>query len=328
MQKDCSTNGTVLAHELGHFFGLLHTHETFRGRELADGSNCKIAGDLICDTPADPNLGAVDLDGCTYTANFVDFKGNQYRPDPTNIMSYAPIRCTNRFSIGQNDLANFYLETTDLADLIDNCDFYPDFAITTEMSDTKTINTGQVLELSYQFDNEGIEEAIEVEIAFQLKEENGLITFTVHRETLLIQPGDTSFTASFNIELPLDKGTGTYTLTAALDPNSLIQERDKRNNFYVTTLSVDNSSLPDEILFPNPVQERLKLFLRDKRNSGDLTVFIRDYMGRTYYSEKRFKKDEELFVNSDISALQEGFYILTLYYQRNGNSQSFMIYKE
>jgi hypothetical protein len=43
-----------LSHLLGSFFGLFPTHETLaNGIELVDGSNCEIAGDLICDTPAD-----------------------------------------------------------------------------------------------------------------------------------------------------------------------------------------------------------------------------------------------------------------------------------
>lgn len=45
-----------LIHEIGHYFGLLHTFETVTSltREKVDGSNCANAGDKICDTPADP----------------------------------------------------------------------------------------------------------------------------------------------------------------------------------------------------------------------------------------------------------------------------------
>ncbi|MCI0586924.1 MAG: choice-of-anchor C family protein [Planctomycetes bacterium] len=68
------TEGRALAHELGHYFGLYHTNETTLGVEQqgscqALAPNCASAGDLVCDTPADPfpsgDLAALDsLYGC------------------------------------------------------------------------------------------------------------------------------------------------------------------------------------------------------------------------------------------------------------------------
>lgn len=49
-----------LAHEIGHYIGLFHTHESFSGAEAigtcAAGSvNCDSLGDMVCDTSWDPN---------------------------------------------------------------------------------------------------------------------------------------------------------------------------------------------------------------------------------------------------------------------------------
>jgi hypothetical protein len=51
-----ANSGTsALSHEMGHYFGLLHTFEwDANGDECASGDGCQFGGDLICETPADP----------------------------------------------------------------------------------------------------------------------------------------------------------------------------------------------------------------------------------------------------------------------------------
>ncbi len=62
--------------------GLIHTHDTPTNEmELVDKKNCLVAGDLICDTPADPDLnGVVNSMTCVYTGDKVDANGEPYRP--------------------------------------------------------------------------------------------------------------------------------------------------------------------------------------------------------------------------------------------------------
>ena len=71
-------------HEVGHCLNLLHTFETYYCAEAINGSNCSSCGDLVCDTPADANLG----------------NSNGYTPDLTNIMSYYSTR--DHFTEGQS----------------------------------------------------------------------------------------------------------------------------------------------------------------------------------------------------------------------------------
>ncbi len=82
----------TLAHELGHYFGLLHTFENSDNtnpalRELVTrgtGRNCETAGDSLCDTPADPNgRASIGLDPK------VDDNGEPFAPDNLNLMSYS-----------------------------------------------------------------------------------------------------------------------------------------------------------------------------------------------------------------------------------------------
>ncbi|MVM40328.1 hypothetical protein GO730_26210 [Spirosoma sp. HMF3257] len=127
---DLDMGNRLVPHELGHTFNLLHTHEPFYGNELVTrgaGANCTTAGDLVCDTPADPYghfTGADDacVSGCpsTYICSFVDSQGNKYQPLPTNIMSYY-FPCTHDFTPGQYDriMAGLALRQTHTAYTLD-----------------------------------------------------------------------------------------------------------------------------------------------------------------------------------------------------------------
>lgn len=111
VKNSCALNGSTLAHEVGHYLGLLHTHETARGNELVDGSNCSFTGDEVCDTPADPRLGAGNVDNnCKYTGNTRDLNNDRYKPDPSNLMSYSLKACRNNFTSGQQARMAFYLQ--------------------------------------------------------------------------------------------------------------------------------------------------------------------------------------------------------------------------
>lgn len=102
MANSCTTNGSTLPHEVGHFFSLRHTHGPSNSTlttELVDGSNCDTDGDLICDTPADPQLGSSNVDiNCIYTGTTTDANDATFVPDPTNILSYSRKECRTYLS--------------------------------------------------------------------------------------------------------------------------------------------------------------------------------------------------------------------------------------
>lgn len=108
---DDDMGNRLVPHELGHTFNLLHTFESYLGYERVTrgaGANCSFAGDLVCDTPADPYgrfSGTTNcVSGCppTYTCTFVDDQNNLFTPSPTNIMSYY-FPCLHDFTVGQYD---------------------------------------------------------------------------------------------------------------------------------------------------------------------------------------------------------------------------------
>ena len=102
MNNSCATNGTSLAHELGHFFSLIHTHGIYNDqltKEFVNGKNCNEEGDQICDTPADPKLTSKNQNNfCRYIGDEKDCNGDTFTPDTGNIMSYSMKGCRSYFS--------------------------------------------------------------------------------------------------------------------------------------------------------------------------------------------------------------------------------------
>ena len=101
-------SSTLLAHELGHYFNLLHTFQGY-GNGVADDEehitrnagngcyNCYGAGDFLCDTPADNNHWN---NSCEWDGIGTDICSNlDFDPDPANIMSYSD--CPDIFTEGQ-----------------------------------------------------------------------------------------------------------------------------------------------------------------------------------------------------------------------------------
>lgn len=102
MNNGQAKNGTTLSHEIGHWFGLVHTHGRSNNGttdEPVNGANCDRTGDGICDTPADPGLDGRVNGNCQYTGGSAvrDANGQTYNPDVPNLMSYSR-DCRNRFS--------------------------------------------------------------------------------------------------------------------------------------------------------------------------------------------------------------------------------------
>ncbi len=86
--------GKILSHEMGHYLGLLHT---FEGNSCTE-RDCKIEGDLVCDTEAHDNSSPYPQDtSCT------EFKECLSREPVENIMNYAGQECGNIFTQGQKD---------------------------------------------------------------------------------------------------------------------------------------------------------------------------------------------------------------------------------
>lgn len=99
-------NPSSFAHEVGHYLNLYHTHETRFGMECPSGGNCSTAGDLVCDTPADPNVSDSVNASCDWTGTARAASGcdaTLYAPQTNNMMSYSRKTCRTLFTTSQID---------------------------------------------------------------------------------------------------------------------------------------------------------------------------------------------------------------------------------
>ena len=121
LSERCYLNQSTPIHEFGHFLGLFHTFgrgaSSCRTNELVDGSNCGIAGDYICDTPADPGF-EVTSDCIAIPGDCLDENGDTYSPDIRNYLSYSPKPCRNRFSPQQKEEMKMWANSSEFDDFI------------------------------------------------------------------------------------------------------------------------------------------------------------------------------------------------------------------
>ena len=97
----------VVAHEVGHFFGLYHTFEESQfGKDNFEEGTCHARGDAICDTPPDPgsvfevyvNYSNCEMVGLSHES------GQYYSPLINNYMSYYKPCYLKEYSFTQGQI--------------------------------------------------------------------------------------------------------------------------------------------------------------------------------------------------------------------------------
>jgi hypothetical protein len=114
---ESTDNLTVMAHEMGHCLGLLHTFEDAHGEEnvtrnaAASCYDCDSDGDLLCDTKADRDVDGDNYDAsCNYTGITLRDDCDAVIPfEPTNVMAYGRRACRDNFTNGQGARARTFV---------------------------------------------------------------------------------------------------------------------------------------------------------------------------------------------------------------------------
>lgn len=92
--------GKILSHEMGHYFGLLHT---FQGESCTE-TNCNIDGDRVCDTEPHNNARSNDAT-CNETIECSS------REPIENLMNYSGPTCGNIFTAGQKNRMKSFIQS-------------------------------------------------------------------------------------------------------------------------------------------------------------------------------------------------------------------------
>ena len=305
----CMEDETLLAHELGHFYGLYHTHETAFGTELVNKLNCEIAGDFICDTPADPLLHGSNVVNCRYFGSEVDPIGDAYRPDTKNIMSYAPKGCRSQFSWQQlfrmrdvHENENSYLLNT--------CDF-PDYSIKIDTLFASFI-PGQKIELPIVIYNLGSQKFGGFTMDLYLSEDRDDKTRLLTSIKLLFPENKSQLNLRLPVEFPIDLPETDQFLIAEVDGSNSIKELDESNNMASLGYRIDYSNLTDVSLYPNPAGQFARLFLRNESMKGKVLIKVIDSSGRLILSENRIKMFDTFQAEIVTEGLLPGVYFIDI----------------
>lgn len=258
MKNSCAVNGSTLSHEVGHFFGLYHTHSSSNGVEMVNGSNCSSAGDLCCDTPADPQLSTTSVNtSCVYTEVTADSNGDQYAPDPTNIMSYSRKSCRDNLTQDQFTRVLYYQSNS--RNYL-TCTSPGDINLSNFSIDTNLVYVEEHLLFSVEQNYLGAWYSADlpaVNINFYLSKDTIFDTTDILLKTDSSEIGTdiTSDTLSGELMVPSDISSGEYYVIAWGDSEDFFAENNESNNFLFTKVTIVNDLVDHISIFPNPTRD-------------------------------------------------------------------------
>lgn len=311
LAKTCVVNGSTFSHELGHFFGLLHTHEDHYGKEKVARTNCTKAGDYFCDTPADPRLSHDNTFNCTYIGTDRDVNGDKYNPDVSNLMSYAPKNCRNTFSNEQLSFISLIGKSYN-SYILNSCDNLPDIILNTNSKNIIKTNSfkNRSVDIVLSKDSLDIEKPFKISAGFSNSE--GLI-------------GDVFFTKSIsftdnneNIELTLDipinqKFINSKYLNIWADSNNKIDEKNEYNNKIRIKLDASGIKKSESFIYPNPVKDGFNFFTNNKY-SGKVDFTIQTIDKKIVFEDSFYKYNRYYLHQVENLELKSGVYILYVSY--------------
>lgn len=308
MANSCAVNGSTLSHEMGHFFGMLHTHSTTDGIEYVERINCHDRGDGFCDTPADPELDGDNVENCVYIGNAKDPQGVRYMPDPSNFMSYAPKSC--RYNFTSEQIAYLSLVANSNNDYIyESCDI-GDILLSSNTSEEILLEDFSTLDIPFSIDGNQFEKSQEVSYEVTVLNSHSNIEKVIKSGVFFIAEGTTKQDQKFSFDISNDI-INASTITIKIDSKNLIPEINEKNNDLTYYLRHDYTINRSSFLFPNPTNDELTFYISNNKKSK-LTTSVVDLSGKLVMQTTIDKKDKSHMSSINVSELSQGMYFLII----------------
>ncbi len=307
LDGSCLNDETLLAHELGHFYGLYHTHETSFGEELVSKVNCEVAGDFLCDTPADPRLNNTNVVNCRYFGQQVDAEGDAYRPDTKNIMSYAPQGCRSIFS-WQQLFRMREIHKNENSYLLTSCDF-PDFTVKIDTF-FAAFRPGQEIKLPIVISNLGSKQFNGLSLDVYLSDDPEVKTLLLSSKTILFPENQSQIRLRQKVDLPVDLPETDQYLIVEVDGDLSLKELDENNNIATLAYRVDYGNLTDVSLYPNPSETYSRLFIRNESLKGEVIIKVFNTSGRLILKRRNIKQFETFQAEINTEYFIPGIYFI------------------
>jgi len=269
--------------------------------EYADGRNCAVAADMICDTP--PDYGFTSSRGCDCCEMIYDVwdrNGDKIEPMVNNVMAYSKgcneriftdlqvaamitdYESPRRARLRNNVSANEYQPIVDDPELLS-----PVAAETVEFYDNVLLEWEPVLHAeSY---------VIKISISGTLLEYNSNET-----ELLLtdLKPNSIYIWSC----LPLNK------FGACLEPIE---------SYFFTgegsTLTKDLENIQHIEIYPNPIGREGQLYIRDANNSSsEAAIKIINVRGKVIHESRIYLNGNTVQLNAELNAIESGVYYISV----------------
>lgn len=321
LRKSCMGPGShTWAHEMGHELSLPHTFSGWEGEtystskptpeevndwpvELVDKSNCKTSGDQFCDTPPDYLSYRWNCNSSNQsTFELTDPKGQKFRVDGTNYMSYPQDVCMGKFS--QEQIAAMRENA-----MTEKLEFIKSALTINEITDTAALISP----------TRGSSVKIEDAVVSWSKVPNATNYYV-----------EVSRGKSFAAYILRQNTTDTFVVLPKLIAGNQYIWRVRPYNF-TKTCKIDNkvrfsvffteaasntldvNDLANVQIYPNPSQAGNQLFVKINANhEGNINLSLLDMNGRILLQQKTLVTEGENELNLAVPNLSSGVYLLQI----------------